>query len=261
MNIMSFMNAAKERKVSMVTCYDALFAGIVNATEIDSVLVGDSVGMVVHGHESTVPVTVEMMQYHVAAVARVLRGKLIVADMPFLSYQQGLEPAMQAVSTLMQAGAHAVKVEGCDGHVDVVKRIVQAGVPVMGHLGLTPQSVHQLGGYKVQGRGDKAAESILRQALALQDAGCFSLVLECVPVDVARRITAALDIPTIGIGAGPDTSGQVLVMHDLLGYQQTIQPKFLKQYMNGFDQVRSALSAYDSEVKQQQFPAVEHCYE
>ena len=261
MNPMSFVKTASERKVTMVTCYDALFAGIINQTDIDSVLVGDSLGMVVHGFESTVPVTVDMMQYHVAAVARVLRGKLIVGDLPFLSYQQGLESAMKAVSRLMQAGAHSVKLEGCDGHVDVVKKIVQAGVPVMGHLGLTPQSVYQLGGYKVQGRTENSAQAILRQARELEQAGCFSIVLECVPTELARQITDSVSIPTIGIGAGADVSGQVLVLHDLLGLQQNLQPKFVKRYTDGMGMAVSALQQYDDEVKQKTFPSVEHCYE
>lgn len=255
-----FTQTASERPVTMVTCYDAVFASVINETSIDSVLVGDSLGMVVHGFDSTVPVTVDIMQYHVAAVSRVLKNKLLVGDLPFLSYQQGLVSAMQAVQRLMQAGAHAVKLEGCDGHVDVVRQIVKAGVPVMGHLGLTPQSVHQLGGYKVQGRSESQAESIIRQAKELEQAGCFSIVLECVPSELAKSISECLSIPVIGIGAGPDVAGQVLVLHDLIGLQKKISPKFLKRYADTFEVVRSSLEQYSSEVQAQAFPAEEHTY-
>ena len=254
MNISKFAEAALTRPLSMITCYDAWSARLIADTAIDAVLVGDSAAMVMHGMASTVSASVGLMEAHVAAVARVLTDKLIVADMPFLSYQQGLSAAMESVQTLMQAGAHAVKLEGCDGHVDVVERIVQAGVPVMGHLGLTPQAVNQLGGYRVQGREDAAAKSILRQALALQAAGCFSIVLECIPSELALQITEQLTIPTIGIGAGASTSGQVLVLHDMLGLQQEIQPKFVKQYLDGAALMTAALRQYDAEVKGAAYP-------
>jgi 3-methyl-2-oxobutanoate hydroxymethyltransferase len=262
MDILKFQQVAKERKLSMVTCYDSWSAKIINETQIDALLVGDSLGMVMHGHDSTVPVTVDMIVQHVQAVSRTSRKKLIVADMPFLSYQQGGADMFKSVQLLMQAGAHAIKVEGCDGFLEQIQSIVLAGVPVMGHLGLTPQSVHQLGGYRVQGRGEKAAENIIRQAKALQEAGCFSLVLECVPSSVAQTITSELDIPTIGIGAGADTSGQILVFHDLLGLQENVSFKFLKRYCDGYTMLRDALTEYDSEVKSGVFPCQhQHVYE
>jgi 3-methyl-2-oxobutanoate hydroxymethyltransferase len=254
MDVLKFKKVAAERKLSMVTCYDSWSAKIINATAIDCVLVGDSLGMVMHGYTSTVPVTVDLMEHHVRAVASSIKDKLIIADMPFLSYQQGGVTMFKAVQRLMQAGAHAVKLEGCDGFISHIESIVQAGVPVMGHLGLTPQSVHQLGGYKVQGRETDQAEHILRQAQSLQQAGCFGLVLECVPSTVAQSITEHLHIPTIGIGAGPDTSGQVLVLHDLLGLQSEFSPKFLKQYCDGFTLLKTALNEYDAEVKDGIFP-------
>ena len=261
MNIKQFGKAALTGKVSMVTSYDAWSARLIANTAIDAVLIGDSAAMVMHGMTSTVPATVAMMRDHVAAVARACSDKLLIADMPFLSYQQGVAVAMGAVQDLMQAGAHAVKLEGCDGHVDVIERIVQAGVPVMGHLGLTPQAVNQLGGYRVQGRAAAEAAAIVRQALALQAAGCFAVVLECVPSGLAEQVTSELSIPTIGIGAGPGTSGQVLVLHDLLGLQTTLQPKFVKRYLAGAELMTQALSEFDAEVKAGVYPhRVEHAY-
>jgi 3-methyl-2-oxobutanoate hydroxymethyltransferase len=261
MDILKFRQAATERKLSMVTCYDAWSAKIINATDIDCVLVGDSLGMVMHGYESTVAVTMELMVHHVRAVASSIKNKLIIADMPFLSYQQGGAAMFQAVQQLMQAGAHAIKVEGCDGFITHIESIVQAGVPVMGHLGLTPQSVHQLGGYRVQGRKVDQAQNIMRQSHALQQAGCFGLVLECVPSTLAHSITDQLDIPTIGIGAGPETSGQVLVFHDLLGLQNELTPKFLKRYCEGFSLLQQALSEFDAEVKSEAYPCEQkHTY-
>ncbi len=261
MDILKFKKVAAERKLSMVTCYDAWSAKIINTTDIDCVLVGDSLGMVMHGYASTVAVTLELMVHHVRAVASSLKHKLIIADMPFLSYQQGGTAMFQAVQQLMQAGAHAIKVEGCDGFVEHIESIVQAGVPVMGHLGLTPQSVHQLGGFRVQGREADQAQNIMRQAQALQQAGCFGLVLECVPSTLAQNITDQLDIPTIGIGAGPDTSGQVLVFHDLLGLQNELTPKFLKRYCEGFSLMQKALAEFDTEVKSKVYPCKQqHVY-
>jgi len=261
MNILQFKEAAKERKLSMVTCYDAWSAKIINETAIDCVLVGDSLGMVVHGYESTVPVSLDLMVRHIEAVARASRNKLIVGDMPFLEYQQGGSHMFRAVQRLMQAGAHAIKLEGCDGFVDDIASIVSSGVPVMGHLGLTPQSLHQLGGFRVQGKNEDQAQSIRRQALELQRAGCFGLVLECVPSDLARSITEELEIPTIGIGAGSGTSGQVLVFHDLLGLQSDFTPKFLKRYCSGFGVLRGALAEYDDEVKAGAYPCEkDHSY-
>lgn len=261
MNVPDFMSKSKQQKLSMITCYDAWSAKIIAQTPIDAVLIGDSSAMVMHGFESTIPCTVEMIAAHVSAVARVLKDKLIVADLPFLSYSKSREDTFAAVQTLMQAGAHAVKLEGCADDASMVKAIVQSGVPVMGHLGLTPQAVHQLGGYKVQGRQSEAAAQILKQAEMLEQAGCFSIVLECVPNQLAEEITKALSVPTIGIGAGPSTSGQVLVLQDMLGLQKEFQPKFVKQYMQGFELMQQALTQYHSEVVQEVFPCVDtHVY-
>src|SRR5678816_3919161 len=198
---------AEHRKISIVTAYDAWSAQLVERSNIDAILVGDSAAMVMHGYRTTVPATVGMMALHTAAVARVAGSKFLIADLPFLSYRNGVSSAMRAVGALMRSGAHAVKLEGVDGHEDVILQIVGSGVPVMGHVGLTPQSVNEFGGFRVQGRGDAAGADIERQALMLEALGCFAIVLECVPADLAARVTSALTIPTIGIGAGPETDG------------------------------------------------------
>lgn len=251
----------KGEKLTMVTCYDYCFASIMNHSNVDCILVGDSLAMVMHGYPTTLNATVELMEHHVRAVAKGAPHKYIIGDLPFCSYRKSLSQTIEAVETLMRAGAHAVKLEGADGNLEAVRHIVDSGVPVMGHLGLTPQSLHALGGFKVQGRRPEAAQKIFEDAKALEAAGCFALVLECVPADLAQEITDALTIPTIGIGAGPHTSGQVLVLHDLLGLSQSFKPKFLKTYLNGFDLVREALNAYDSEVKKTVYPNLkEHCY-
>jgi len=251
----------KGEKLSMVTCYDFCFASIMNTSAVDCILVGDSLGMVMHGYPNTLGATVDLMALHVEAVAKGAPHKFIVGDMPFCSYRKSQAQTMEAVEKIMRAGAHAVKLEGADGNLEIVKHIVESGVPVMGHLGLTPQSLHALGGFKVQGRIPEVAEKIMQDAKDLAAAGCFALVLECVPADLAQEITEALSIPTIGIGAGPYTSGQVLVLHDLLGLSQSFKPKFLKTYLNGFDLVREALDAYDGEVKKTVYPDVkEHSY-
>jgi len=252
----------KERgtKISMVTAYDFSSAHIVNATEVDSILVGDSCAMVMHGHATTLPATVPMMALHVAAVARGAPDKFIIADMPFLSFRKGLAAAMNTVARLMRAGAHAVKLEGCGGNENLIRHIVESGVPVMGHLGLTPQSIHSLGGMKVQAREQTAASVLLRDAQQLEAAGCFALVLECVPATLAKQVTNALHIPTIGIGAGPYTSGQVLVLQDMLGMNPEFKPKFLRTYLNGFELIRKALNTFHSDVKETTFPSEEESY-
>ena len=256
MKIQDFRRFKEEgRKISMVTAYDYAMARIVNASAVDCVLVGDSAAMVMHGHPSTLPATTGMMALHAAAVARGAPGKFIVADMPFLSFRKGIRAAMDCVQALMQAGACAVKLEGVAGHEDVVGHIVRSDVPVMGHLGLTPQSVHRLGGYRAQGADARSAKLILEQAARLEALGCFALVLECVPDELAGRISAKLKIPTIGIGAGPLTDGQVLVLHDLLGMYQDISPKFVKRYLQGFALMKDALDRFDSEIKSGIFPA------
>ncbi len=217
--------------------------------------------MLMHGHPTTLSATTAMMALHTAAVARGAPSKFIVADLPFLSYRKGLKDAMDAVQELMTAGAHAVKLEGVRGHVEIVRHIVDSGVPVMGHLGLTPQSINLLGGMKVQARNDAAVEILAAQALDLEAAGCFSLVLECVPSGAARKVTDLLKIPTIGIGAGASVSGQVLVYQDVLGLNPGFRPKFLRSYADMFGMIQAALNAYNRDVKGGSFPSESESYE
>jgi 3-methyl-2-oxobutanoate hydroxymethyltransferase len=247
-------------KLSMVTCYDYTFARLLAATAADAILVGDSAAMVMHGHRSTLPMTVDLMRLHTEAVARGAPEKFIVVDLPFLSFRKGIPAAMDAVQILAGAGAHAVKLEGVDGHEDVIERIVQSGVPVMGHLGMQPQSVRAYGGFRVQGRSDEAARSILRQATALETLGAFAVVLECIPSSLAQEITAALRIPTIGIGAGAGCDGQILVLHDLLGLNIDFQPKFSRTFCDGARNVLNAIADFDNAVKAGTFPAPEESY-
>ncbi len=251
---------AEGHPISMVTCYDAWSARLIAESPIDAVLVGDSVAMVVHGHPDTVHATTEMMAGHTAAVRRGIGERVVVTDLPFPEHRKGIPAAMRAVDRLMKAGANAVKIEGARGHLDVIAHIVQSGVPVMGHLGLTPQSVHQLGGYRVQGRDEATARQIEADALALQAAGVFALVLECVPAGLARRVTGALSIPTIGIGSGPHCSGQILVLQDLLGFNKGFQPKFLRTYLDGAGSVADALRRFDGDVKAGRYPAPEESF-
>jgi 3-methyl-2-oxobutanoate hydroxymethyltransferase len=262
MNVLDFQRMKNERrKISMVTCYDYSSARAVAESNIDCILVGDSLAMVMHGHPNTLSATTAMMAMHTAAVARGAAAKFIVADLPFLSYRKGLKDAMDSVHELMSAGAQAVKLEGVRGHADIVRHIVESGVPVMGHLGLTPQSINQLGGMKVQARTDAAVEILAGQARELEEAGCFSLVLECVPSEAARKVTELLKIPTIGIGAGSSVDGQVLVYQDVLGLNPGFKPKFLRVYANTFAAIRAALDAYDRDVKGGQFPSESESYE
>lgn len=211
---------------------------------------------------ATIPATLDMMVLHTGAVARAVQQTFLVSDLPFLSYRKSLRDSMQAVEALMRAGAQAVKLEGVHGNSDLIQHIVASGVPVMGHIGLTPQSVHALGGFRVQGRQAEQANDLVQQAKALEAAGCFLIVLECMPADLARRITDALHIPTIGIGAGPHTSGQILVWQDLLGMQVALKAKFIKRYFNGAQEIKQALNRYHEEVVQAIYPDVnEHSYE
>ncbi|MFN3453413.1 MAG: 3-methyl-2-oxobutanoate hydroxymethyltransferase [Pseudobdellovibrio sp.] len=250
----------KKEKITMVTCYDYNTAKILSDTQIDTLLVGDSVSQVVHGFPSTLHATIEMMMMHTSAVARGTANKFIVADMPFMTTRKSTDYAMECVQKLMLAGAQAIKIENIDGHFDLIKHIVESGVPVMGHLGLTPQSIHQLGGPKIQGKTHEQADKITNDALLMQKAGCFSLVLECVPAKLALDITQKLDIPTIGIGAGAGTDGQVLVINDLLGMQPDFNPKFLKKYHNLNQDIIKAVNAYASEVTELKFPLTENEY-
>ena len=255
MNVLDFQKMKEDgRKISMVTCYDYFSARAIAASSIDCILVGDSVAMTMHGFANTLSATTSMMALHTAAVARGAPSKFIVADLPFLSYRKGLKEAMDSVHELMSAGAHAVKLEGVRGHAEIVRHIVDSGVPVMGHLGLTPQSLHGLGGMKIQARTNAAVKILASEARELEDAGCFALVLECVPSDAARQVTKLLKIPTIGIGGGPSVSGQVLVYQDLIGLNPGFKPKFLRTYANAFDVIQAALNAYDQDVKSGSFP-------
>lgn len=246
--------------ISMVTCYDATSAAIVNASNIDAILIGDSAAMVMHGFDSTINANLDMLAAHVAAVRKGAPDKFLIADMPFLAHRKSLERTMDAVEKLMHAGAQAIKIEGIDHQAPIIPHIVKSGVPVMGHLGLTPQSVHQLGGWVVQGKSLDTESAIMEDAKTLEEQGCFALVLEMVPATLANQVTQDLSIPTIGIGAGPETSGQILVFQDLLGMNAEFKPKFLRTYLNGFELIQSALNTYTQDVKVRSFPSTEESF-
>jgi 3-methyl-2-oxobutanoate hydroxymethyltransferase len=252
-------------KIAMVTAYDATAARLVDGAGADAILVGDSLGMVVQGHDSTLPVTLEQMVYHCAIVRRGLSQSAgrahLVGDLPFGSYQASDEDAVRAAMRLVaEGGVEAVKLEGGAEYVEVVRRIVRAGVPVMGHLGLTPQSVHKMGGYVVQGKDSDKAQQILRDARALEVAGCYAIVLECVPAELARVVSSQLKIPTIGIGAGVHCDGQVLVLNDLLGLDDRFTPKFVKRFGELGAAVGAAVGAYVTEVRACAFPDEAHAF-
>ncbi len=250
----------KGRIVSL-TAYDYSMARLVDEAGIHLIIVGDSLGMTMLGYNTTIPVTMEDMLHHTAAVVRGTRHALVVADMPFLSYQVSLGQAVDNAGRLIkEAGAHAVKIEGGAFRAETVQHLIANGIPVMGHIGLTPQSVRAFGGYKVQGKTKDAGEQLKADARALEEAGCFSIVLEGMPAALARDITAQLKIPTVGIGAGPDCDGQVLVIHDLLGLYPDMTPKFVKQYAHLGDEIKKAFAAYKSDVEEGRFPAQEHSY-
>lgn len=261
MNVLEFQRRKSAgKKLSMVTCYDFWSAQILARTEVDTLLVGDSLAMVMHGMDSTVHADVEMMALHIRAVARGAPDKFIIGDMPFLAARKGLAPTMDAVQALMQAGANAVKIEGEQGQSELIAHVVESGVPVVGHLGLTPQSVHALGGHKVQAKNDGQARALLDSAQKLADSGCCALVLECIPSSLAGQITEQLDIPTIGIGAGPATDGQVLVLQDLLGMNPEFKPKFLRRYANGYEVISSAVDRFHDDVQHGCFPSEAESY-
>ena len=243
----------------MLTCYDATFARLLEQGGAEMLLVGDSLGMVIQGHEHTLPVTLDEMIYHCKAVVRGSTRAHVVGDLPFGSYQSSPEEALHSgIRMMKEGGVQSVKLEGGARSVESVARLTEAGVPVMGHLGLTPQSVHQLGGYKLQGRSLDAAHRLIEDALALQDAGAYALVLEAVPAPLAARVTEVLSIPTIGIGAGAECDGQVLVIYDLLGLDDRFHPSFLKKYLNLSAQVSKVVGEYASEVRSRTFPGAEH---
>ena len=252
---------ARGEKMAMLTAYDFPTASLLDEAGVEMLLVGDSVGNVVLGYENTLPVTMDEMIHHTKAVARGARQAMVVGDMPFLSYQTSLPEAVHNGGRfLKEGGAQAVKLEGGRERADVVRALVETGIPVMGHIGLTPQSVHQLGGFRVQGRDDTAARRLLQDAITLEEAGVFALVLEAVPAALAIQVTSRLQVPTIGIGAGPDCDGQVLVVHDMLGLSMRKTPKFVKLYASLGDTIRQAARAYREEVKSGVFPGPEHCY-
>jgi 3-methyl-2-oxobutanoate hydroxymethyltransferase len=247
-------------KIACLTAYDATFAQLVDAAGVEAIIVGDSLGMVVQGRESTLPVTLEDMIYHAACVARGAPRALRVVDMPFMSYPNVAEALRNAARLMREGGAQMVKLEGGARIVEMVHELTQQGIPVCGHLGLLPQSVHQLGGYRVQGREREAAHAMLEDARGLEAAGAALLVLECVPADLAREITRAVSMPVIGIGAGPDCDGQVLVLQDMLGITPGKRPKFSRDFMAGQGSVQAAVQAYVQAVKSGGFPAPEHCF-
>ncbi|RMH03083.1 MAG: 3-methyl-2-oxobutanoate hydroxymethyltransferase [Nitrospirae bacterium] len=248
------------KKIAVVTAYDALFAKIIEQAGIEAILVGDSVGMVVQGNPTTLTVTMEEMLYHTRMVARATHQACVIADLPFLSYQVSVSETVRNAGRLLQAGATAVKLEGGDPVVDRVAVLTRMGIPVMGHLGMTPQSVHRYGGYKVQGKSQTQADELLAEAKALEAAGAFALVLEAVPAQLARSITQALTIPTIGIGAGPSCDGQVLVLYDLLGLFDEFVPKYVKPYARLKAEAIQALRQYKEDVERQKFPAESESY-
>lgn len=250
------------RKIPVLTCYDFTLARILDRCRIPMLLVGDSLGQVMLGYDSTLPVTLEDVLHHTRAVARARPWGLVVADMPFLTFQISPERALEAAGRLVQeGGADAVKLEGGERSLGAVRRMVEAGIPVMGHLGLTPQSILTFGGYGVRGRSPEERERLRRDAEALQEAGAFALVLESIPAPLAGEVTAALQIPTIGIGAGPQCDGQVLVLQDMLGLFTEFQPRFVRRFLEGATLIEGAVQAYVRAIEQGEFPGREHSFE
>jgi 3-methyl-2-oxobutanoate hydroxymethyltransferase len=246
--------------ITMLTCTDASFAGLLDAAGIDIFLIGDSLGMVVQGHDSTLPVTMDDMVYHTRCVARTTQRAMVLGDLPFGSYQQSPQQAFGNAARLMSAGAHMVKLEGGEVMAETVEFLVSRGIPVCGHIGLTPQSVHALGGFKVQGKTDDAARDLVSAGKALQLAGASLMVLELVPAEVGKQVTEVLDIPVIGIGAGPHCSGQILNLYDMLDIYQGRKPRFVKNFMQGADSISTAVGNYVKEVKAGTFPGPEHSF-
>jgi len=249
----------KGRRITMLTAYDATFARLLDRCDVDILLVGDSLGMVIQGQPNTLSVTVDEVIYHCRAVARTAHRAHLVADMPFMSYQSSMDAGLHNAGRLIKEGcAEAVKLEGGERHADLVRRLTEIGVPVMGHIGLTPQSIHAMGGYRIQGKEQQQAEQLVQDAVALEQAGVYSLVLEGIPLELARTITQRLQVPTIGIGAGPHCDGQVLVIYDLLGMDPDFSPRFLKKYERFGERIQEAVGRYAEEVRQGAFPDLEH---
>jgi len=252
---------ANGQKITMLTAYDFSFAGMFDAAGIDVILVGDSASNVMAGHETTLPITLDQMIYHAASVIRGVKRCLVVVDMPFGSYQSNSDIALaSAIRIMKETGAHAIKLEGGIDVLDSVKRIIGAGIPVMAHLGLTPQSIYKFGTYNVRAKEESEAARLKDDARLLEDAGCFALVLEKIPASLAKEVSASLSIPTIGIGAGPNCDGQVLVMHDMLGINTEFKPRFLRQYLNIHEQATNAVQQYINDVKSGSFPAESESY-
>jgi 3-methyl-2-oxobutanoate hydroxymethyltransferase len=261
LTIQDIISMKNGEKISMLTAYDASFAGLIDAAGIDMVLVGDSLGMVLLGYNSTIPVTMEEMLHHCKAAGKGVKRAVLVGDMPFMSYQVDKSEAItNAGRFLKEAGCDAVKLEGGTEVCDTAKAIVKAGIPLMGHIGLTPQTASQLGGYKVQGRDADSARRLLQSARDLEAAGVFAIVLECIPAQLSEAITRMISIPTIGIGAGKHCDGQVLVTHDMLGMFEKFIPSFVKQFANLAPQIKEAVADYNEEVKNGNFPAEEHSF-
>lgn len=248
-------------KIAMLTAYDYSLAKVVDAGGVDVILVGDSASNVMAGHETTLPITLDQMIYHASSVVRAIDRALVVVDLPFGSYQGNSKEALNSTIRIMkESGAHAVKLEGGAEVVDSIQRIISAGVPVMGHLGLTPQSIYKFGTYTVRATEKQEADKLMSDAQLLQKAGCFAIVLEKIPSKLAAEVTRSLSIPTIGIGAGPHTDGQVLVLHDMLGINKTFQPRFLRRYLNLYDDIKNAVGRYVDDVKSKDFPNESESY-
>lgn len=251
---------SKGEKIVSLTAYDASFAKIVDQSSVDLILVGDSLGMVIQGHAHTIPVTMDDIIYHTRAVVAGSQRALIMADMPFLSYTNTAEALKNAARLMKEGGAHMVKLESSAAQTEVIRRLAEEGIPVCAHLGLRPQTVHKLGGYKVQGRDAEAADVMLQEAQAFAEAGADLLLLECVPAELAYRISHSVSVPVIGIGAGPDCDGQILVLYDILAISHGKRPRFSKDYLQQAGSIPAAVDAYVTEVRQQQFPAAEHSF-
>jgi len=260
--VQDFYKKKKEgQKITMLTAYDYPLARIVDEAGIDAILVGDSLAMVVQGKENTLPVTMEEMIYHTSMVSRAVKNAMVIGDMPFLSYQTGIRDAVNnAGRFLKEAGATAVKIEGGEEVAEHIKAMTRAEIPVMAHIGLTPQAIHRMGGYKIQGKTEEAAKKLIQDAMILQEAGAFSIVLEAIPMGLAREITSRLSIPTIGIGAGPYCDGQVLVLHDLIGLFERFVPKFVRRYAYLKEEILKAIKNYKGDVERGAFPSEEESF-
>lgn len=251
---------ASKEKISVITCYDYTTARIIDKSDIDCVLIGDSGSMTIFGCRSTIDATIEMMSLLTTSVAKGITQKFLIGDMPFLSYKKGLKTTMNNVDKIMKAGANAVKIEGLKGNEKTIKHLINSGIPVMGHIGLIPQSINMLGGYKVQGKHIEDAQRLQDEAMQLESLGCFSIVLECIPTDLSKKITESLSIPTIGIGAGPYTDGQVIVVHDMLGLESEKKAKFVRKYVDGHNLILNGLNKFHSDVVSGRYPSQEESY-